>query len=195
MPGMDTIVLPWVIFTIFWGIGFFIEQMDERQKHSFIYNIISGVFKALLFSAFILVYLFFFYYSNIYFLGDILFNQSIISKSIGFLLAIIGMSIALWARTVLGMNWSRDPSLVKSSTLIISGPYNIIRHPIYAGVIVMFLGTAIYLGLLGGFIGLILGSLGAFSKSITEEKELIKQFPKDYPEYKKRVKAFIPFIY
>ncbi len=193
--SIDIIVLPWVIFVVFWGVGFLVEQMAEHKKHSALVNITMGILGALSFSIFIILFLFFFFYSNIYFFGAVLFSRSLISESIGFLISIIGLALALWGRLTLGMNWSRDPLVTKSSKLITKGPYGIVRHPIYSGAIAMFLGTAIYLGLLGGFIGLIVGLLGIFWKTRLEEKELIKQFPKDYSEYKKHARAFIPFIY
>lgn len=191
----DIILLPWVVFIIFWGVGAFMEQMAERQKHSVIFKIATGIFGAVVLSAFMLLYIFFFYYSNISFFGSVLYSQTIISKAVGFIIAIAGLALALWARLVLGMNWSRDPLLVRSNTLITTGPYKLVRHPVYLGVTAMFLGTAIYLGLLGGFIGFTVGFIMVFWKSRLEDQELIKHFPNDYPEYRKRTKSYIPFIY
>jgi protein-S-isoprenylcysteine O-methyltransferase Ste14 len=84
---------------------------------------------------------------------------------------------------------------VRSEKLITIGPYKLARHPIYSGVVTMFLRTAIYLGVHSGYIGFAVGAIMVFLKTIMEEKELVKQFPKDYTEYKKHTRKFIPLIY
>jgi protein-S-isoprenylcysteine O-methyltransferase Ste14 len=154
-----------------------------------------GLLHALVLGGFMLLYVFFFYYSDIFFFSSTLYSQSVLSEAIGLILAMVGLAFTLWARFALGTNWSRDPSVVRSDKLITTGPYKLARHPIYSGVVAMFLGTAIYFGLLGGFIGFAVGAIMVFLKTIIEEKELMKQFPKDYPEHKKHTRAFIPLIY
>jgi protein-S-isoprenylcysteine O-methyltransferase len=59
----------------------------------------------------------------------------------------------------------------------------------------MFIGSVLTIGKIGGFLGIILLLIGIIIRIGNEEKLLTKNFPKEYPEYKKKVKALIPFIF
>ncbi|MBO0695837.1 MAG: isoprenylcysteine carboxylmethyltransferase family protein, partial [Verrucomicrobia bacterium] len=76
------------------------------------------------------------------------------SAWIGAFLCVCGLVFAIWARVILGRNWSGVVTLKEGHELIERGPYRIVRHPIYTGILGMFAGTAIALGYLGGFLGL-----------------------------------------
>src|SRR5260221_8388257 len=67
------------------------------------------------------------------------------------LLVLLGLWIAIWARVTLGGNWSSRVTLKEGHELIQRGPYRLIRHPIYSGLLLMVLGTAILVGRTGGF--------------------------------------------
>ena len=69
------------------------------------------------------------------------------------------MFFAGWARVFLGGNWSSNVTLKEDHTLVRSGPYRIVRHPIYTGLLVALLGTAIALGELRCFLGVILAAI------------------------------------
>ncbi len=62
---------------------------------------------------------------------------------IGALLCIMGIALAIWARVHLGRNWSPAPALKEGHELVTSGPYKLIRHPIYTGVILATLGSTL----------------------------------------------------
>ncbi|HAM51051.1 MAG TPA: hypothetical protein DCP92_10320 [Nitrospiraceae bacterium] len=111
------------------------------------------------------------------------------------LITLIGLIVALWARSTLGGNWSYDVVLKENHELIERGPYAYVRHPIYSGVLLMILGSAIISGRAGSFIVLAILFLGLWFKALQEEKLLAKHFPEVYPKYKQRVKAFIPFLF
>jgi protein-S-isoprenylcysteine O-methyltransferase Ste14 len=111
------------------------------------------------------------------------------------LLALIGLIVALWARSTLGGNWSSDVVLKENHELIERGPYAYVRHPIYSGVLLMALGSAVISGRAGAFIVLAILFLGLWFKALQEERLLTKHFPEVYPKYKQRVKAFIPFLF
>jgi protein-S-isoprenylcysteine O-methyltransferase Ste14 len=76
----------------------------------------------------------------------------------------------------------------------VRGPYRLVRHPIYTGLLAMVVATAIQQGHIGGIIGLILISVSLWIKSSHEEEVMRKQFPDQYPAYRERVKRIIPFI-
>ncbi|HUV68483.1 MAG TPA: isoprenylcysteine carboxylmethyltransferase family protein [Terracidiphilus sp.] len=76
----------------------------------------------------------------------------------GAVLTCAGLLFAVWARAYLGTNWSRSVTIKKDHQLILSGPYALVRHPIYTGILVGFLGSAIALGQVRGVIALLLVS-------------------------------------
>lgn len=109
-------------------------------------------------------------------------------------LGVCGLGICLWARITLGQNWSGTVTLKENHVLVQQGPYRFVRHPIYTGILTMFLGSALLLGHAGGLIAVLL-LLGSFwIKLRLEEMLMLRQFPNDYPAYMQRVKRLIPFI-
>jgi protein-S-isoprenylcysteine O-methyltransferase Ste14 len=109
------------------------------------------------------------------------------------LLVLAGMWIAIWARVTLGGNWSSRVTLKEGHELIQRGPYRFVRHPIYSGLLLMVLGTAVLVGRTGGFFALLICFSGFWFKGRQEELLLTKHLP-GYPEYMARTKALIPFV-
>jgi protein-S-isoprenylcysteine O-methyltransferase Ste14 len=110
------------------------------------------------------------------------------------ILCVAGLGFCFWARTVLGRNWSGTVTLKEDHELIVRGPYRLVRHPIYTGMLGILLGTAILQGHAGGILGLLLVFASFWIKSSHEEEVMLKQFPEQYPAYRARVKRIIPFI-
>ena len=113
---------------------------------------------------------------------------------IGTIVCCLGVIETVWARTTLGRNWSSEPEFKERHQLIQTGPYRYTRHPIYTGILVMFLGTALVVGTLEAFLGFTLCFAAFWIKSRQEEKILSTHFP-EYAEYRTRVKALIPFVF
>lgn len=113
---------------------------------------------------------------------------------IGLALTIIGLGVMAWSRIVLGRNWSATVTIKKDHELVSSGPYAIVRHPLYAGVLLAMFGTAISFGDLRGFIAFFLTFAGWWLKSRTEERFMVKQFGARYLQYQQQVKALIPYL-
>ncbi|MDE2312099.1 MAG: isoprenylcysteine carboxylmethyltransferase family protein [Patescibacteria group bacterium] len=112
----------------------------------------------------------------------------------GFIICALGIALAIWARRHLGANWSSQPALKENHELVTDGPYKIVRHPIYTGMIVAILGSALTGGLfwLGFFVIMIV----IFIRRVKiEEKLMLQQFPNQYPAYKLRTKALVPFVW
>ena len=80
-------------------------------------------------------------------------------------------------------------------TLICRGPYTLVRHPIYSGLLLAFLGVAIILGQIRGLLGVGVLSLAFWLKSRIEEQFMLEQFGADYRHYQERVKALIPYVF
>ncbi len=113
----------------------------------------------------------------------------------GYGLLMAGMLFAGWARIFLGGNWSSSVTLKQDHTLIRSGPYRIVRHPIYTGLLVALLGTAIVLGELRCFIGVILAAVAWKMKSINEEALMVEEFGDQYTRYRLQVKGLVPYLW
>ena len=85
-------------------------------------------------------------------------------------------------------------TLKEEHELIVRGPYQFVRHPIYTGLLTMLAATVIYQGHLGGIIGLVLVFVSLWIKLSEEEELMLKQFPDQYAAYRERVKRIIPFL-
>jgi protein-S-isoprenylcysteine O-methyltransferase Ste14 len=110
------------------------------------------------------------------------------------LFVLAGLVIAVWARVVLGRNWSARVTFKENHELIQSGPYQLVRHPIYSGLLLMILGTAVLSGHLGGFVATIVCFCGFWIKLRQEEVLLTRRLP-GYSEYMTRTKALVPFLF
>ncbi len=114
---------------------------------------------------------------------------------VGFILCGIGIGFSIWARNILGKNWSGKVIIQKEHSLIKEGPYSLVRHPQYTGFLLALFGTALVLGRVFGFVWYLFLMIGLIIKAKQEEKILVQQFPDEYLEYKKKVKMIIPYIY
>ena len=106
-----------------------------------------------------------------------------------------GAWFAVWARLSLGTNWSARVTIKDQHELIQTGPYAFVRHPIYSGLLLMVLGTAVEIGQVRGFLALALAFTGWYLKSRTEDAFMEQHFGNEYARYKQHVKALIPGIF
>ncbi len=112
----------------------------------------------------------------------------------GVVLCIAGLLFCFWARFTLGSNWSGVVTFKGGHELITRGPYAIVRHPIYTGLLIMLVGTVIVFGHVAGIIALPLVFWGLWIKLRYEEKLMLEKFPTEYEVYSRRVKRLIPFV-
>src|SRR6266404_1978552 len=112
----------------------------------------------------------------------------------GLALTLAGAGFAMWARFYLGRNWSASVTIKQDHELVRSGPYAVVRHPIYSGLLLAMIGTAIAVGEMRGALGIILALIGWRTKYSKEEAFMTAQFGADYLKYKREVKALIPFV-
>jgi len=112
----------------------------------------------------------------------------------GDLICVLGLFVALWARGTLAGNWSSDVTFKQGHELIRRGPYRFARHPIYTGLLMMCLGTAVEIGRLRGWLALPLMAIAFWIKLTQEDRLLVRHFPDEYPAYQKQVKAIVPFV-
>jgi protein-S-isoprenylcysteine O-methyltransferase Ste14 len=114
---------------------------------------------------------------------------------LGAVLVIAGLMLALWARVTLGRNWSAAVLVRKDHELVMRGPYALSRHPIYTAILVMFLGTVLAVGTVEAAAGFLLIAASLWIKLGEEERLMMRQFPDEYPAYRRRVKRLVPFIW
>jgi protein-S-isoprenylcysteine O-methyltransferase Ste14 len=113
----------------------------------------------------------------------------------GLALTIAGCAFTISARFYLGNNWSGRPTIKKGHTLVRSGPYGVVRHPIYTGIVLAMLGTAIYMGEIRALIGTLIALIGFKVKSRLEESFMTEHFGTEYANYKQHVKSLVPFVW
>ena len=110
-------------------------------------------------------------------------------------LAALGFLFALWARIQLGTLWSGTITRKDGHVLVQSGPYAIVRHPIYTGLLVACIATVVATGMLHTMLGALLLTLGHWMKARQEERFLAKELgAAEYESYRRRVPMLIPFL-
>lgn len=114
--------------------------------------------------------------------------------AIGLLIEIAFLLLAVWARQLLGRNWSGAVAIKVDQALIRSGPYTFVRHPIYSGMLGAYLGIAIISGEVHALLGVILACVAYWRKVRIEERYLSSVFGTVYAEYQADVRAIIPGI-
>jgi protein-S-isoprenylcysteine O-methyltransferase Ste14 len=112
---------------------------------------------------------------------------------LGALCSVVGIGIAIWARTYLGRNWGMPMTLRADPELVTSGPYARVRHPIYTGVLLAILGSALASSPVW-LVTFVVVAVYFFMSAKREEKDMLARFPDTYPAYKARTKMLIPFV-
>ena len=112
----------------------------------------------------------------------------------GAALTIAGLLFAVWAREHLGRNWSHSVTIKQGHELITTGPYTAVRHPIYTGILIGFLGMAIAISQVRGFIAFALMFLGFWVKLRLEEQWMRTQFGESYATYCQKTAALVPYL-
>ncbi len=113
---------------------------------------------------------------------------------IGAALLVAGLGFTVWARLSLGRNWSGYVTLKAGHRLVRSGPYALVRHPIYTGLLFALLGTTIAVDEWRAVLGLILATASLVRKLRLEERWLTEEFGSEYAAYKDEVKALVPWL-
>lgn len=119
--------------------------------------------------------------------------SSPILQVVGVILFVSGLGLAVWARINLGRNWGMPMSERAEPELVTSGPYSFVRHPIYSGILLGLLGTALATNLYWLIVLTCLGAYFTYSATI-EERLMTTSFPGEYASYKAHTKMLIPFV-
>jgi protein-S-isoprenylcysteine O-methyltransferase len=114
--------------------------------------------------------------------------------ALGLIGTLAGMGTLVWGRQALGDNWSQTVSAKEDQELVTQGPYGLVRHPMYAGGLLAAISSSVVVGGPFAFATLICGSLFLWRVG-AEDRLMEEQFPETYPDYMKRTKRLIPFVW
>jgi protein-S-isoprenylcysteine O-methyltransferase Ste14 len=191
----DRIILAsWAVFLLVWlGLSFFVKRDVRGGRTARAYHVRELVLMAIIV---VLIWSYRRHRSGPHLVSNrlALFVPSLRALWIGAALTAIGIAVAIWARLYIGRNWSPRPAKKEAHELVTTGPYAVVRHPIYTGIILAALGTALT-GTIFGVIVLALAAALFLSRVRTEEQIMLELFPDAYPSYQSRTKRLIPFIW
>ena len=112
----------------------------------------------------------------------------------GLVLFALGLAFAVWARVHIGRNWGLPMTQKSESELVTSGPYRLVRHPIYSGILTAGIGTAVALNWLWLTVVALAAVYFVYS-ALVEERYLADRFPDTYPAYKRSTRMLVPFVF
>jgi len=120
-------------------------------------------------------------------------NTSALMGLIGFVLAALGIALAILARAYLGRNWGMPMSRKENRELVMSGPYALVRHPIYGGMLLAMLGSALAQSVFWVLPLVVYGPYFILSARQVE-RHLVQEFGDDYRAYMRRTKLLLPYV-
>lgn len=177
----------WVVFLVIWAIGAARTKQTKRQQSDASQVVQRGLAAAgaiLLFAPRL----------GVGWLDAGLLPDSDELAYTGLALTFAGIAFAVWARFALGRNWSAVVTIKQDHELIRSGPYALVRHPIYTGMLLGIAGTALAFDQVRSLLAFVSVTMGFWLKLRTEESFMIQQFGDQYRRYRREVKALIPFV-
>ena len=178
----------WVIFWVYWSFGSR-RRHPSKRKVALTFTVVNT---SLLYLGFLLIWLGRGISGP---LGLLVIPQSTLIAVTGTAFTIIGVVFAIWSRLSLKKNWSGVVVITEGQQLIRGGPYAIVRHPIYTGMLLALLGTMLVASTIGSLLGFFLTILSLWQKAAIEEQFLQVEFGEQYTQYQREVKFLIPFIY
>jgi protein-S-isoprenylcysteine O-methyltransferase Ste14 len=180
-PVIIVIGIGWVIFWIAWLVAAFTAKASRSRGGRLAGSrIVLAIVVVILFRA------------NVHHGSERI--DGPVLEGIGLALWIAGIALAVWARLYIGRNWGMPMSRQEEPNLVTTGPYRFIRHPIYTGIILAMIGTALAISLFGLIVVAVIAAFFAYSAS-REERFLAEEFPATFPDYKARTKLLIPFVF
>ena len=122
------------------------------------------------------------------------FNATPWRAALGLALLGLGLGFAIWARVHIGRNWGAPMTQKEEPELVTSGPYRLMRHPIYSGILLAGIATAVALNWFWLTAVALAGIYFVYSATI-EERYMTGQFPDAYPVYKRSTRMLVPYIH
>ncbi|HEY1645897.1 MAG TPA: isoprenylcysteine carboxylmethyltransferase family protein, partial [Candidatus Saccharimonadales bacterium] len=161
------IVVIWLVFWVYWFTKAFGSKRNQSRSTGFV-----GLRIALLILVLLLLRVGFIKNK-----GSGLYDHNVTLETIGFIVFLAGLTLAIWARVYLGQNWGMPRTKKNDPELVTTGPYAYIRHPIYTGILLGMAGTALASSYYW-FIAFLVMGIYFISSATVEEKNMTEQFPK-----------------
>jgi protein-S-isoprenylcysteine O-methyltransferase Ste14 len=120
--------------------------------------------------------------------------DTVLTGVAGVTITTAGLAFATWSRIHLGKFWSSMVLIKAGHHLIRTGPYRIVRNPMYAGMLAALVGAVVAIGDLMAFVVVGIIIIGLWMKIKAEEEILQETFGEEYTRFKREVKALIPYI-
>ena len=181
------IEIPWIVFVVYWALGALKTGRTVRtesfvSRYGILFTQILGF--VLLFSG----------EAGIGLLGHKVLPRTYVLGFTGVALTWVGIGLALWARWHLGQYWSARITIKEDHKLIRTGPYARLRHPIYSGLDLAAIGSAIAIDRWRCVVGVCLIILAHSIKAKREEAMLSAQFGADFQEHCRLTGFLLPRI-
>jgi protein-S-isoprenylcysteine O-methyltransferase Ste14 len=178
----------WIAFLIYWQVKAVHTKKTQRLEPA-----VSRILRAL--SVLVAIVILSTTWIPLPWLYRPLWRAGVCPFWLGAALTVGGLLFAVWAREHLGRNWSSSVTIKQDHELITTGPYSVVRHPIYTGILGGFLGLAIAISEVRGFVVFILIFVGFWAKFSMEEKWMRSQFGETYAAYVRRTAALVPYVF
>ncbi len=175
----------WVLFALYWLVSALRRKKTKRRES-------IGQRLAYILPIFVAVYLLYYSPTDFGFLSTYFVPHTLEVQWIGVAIMAAGLAFAVWARVHLGTNWSGTVTLKEGHELIRTGPYRNVRHPIYTGILIGFLGSAIVNGQVRGLVAVGVIWLSFFIKARREESFLAQEFGPKFVEHTQHTGMFLP---
>ena len=185
---IDFVVYCWGVFVLVGIIASAMSAKRAKERQSWVGRAVTVGFVVVTFLLLAGVI-------NVWGLNTPIWQGTPVLRIIGDVVTVAGLVTAAWARLSLGGNWSATITFKEGHELVERGPYRFVRHPMYSGVLLMILGTAVVAGRISGFVALVIFFLAVWQKLRQEEALLMKHFPDAYRQYMSRTKALVPFLF
>ena len=182
------VAIPWAVLAIVWLAAAFTNKRTARRQPT-VSMIVHIALLALAFN------LMFGEYFRVGFLRARFMPGTDATVWLGLAATLAGTALAIWARFYLGRNWSGTVTVKQDHTLVRRGPYTFVRHPIYSGLSLAMFGTALAYGEVRCLVAAVLVIFEWKRKSLLEERFMIEQFGAQYVEYRREVKALVPYVW
>jgi protein-S-isoprenylcysteine O-methyltransferase Ste14 len=178
-------LIPWYAFGIYWIVTA-IRAKSAKHIEPFVPRFVT------IFAVALTLSLLFWDWPMFPFLSQYFLQPTPVIRWIGVALTTLGAAIAIWARTRLGTNWSAEVGVKQGHELIRSGPYAYVRHPIYTGLLVAIVGTAVVICQVRGLLAIVVILLAHSLKAKREEALMACEFGERYQEYRKQTGFLFP---
>ena len=189
MPAREVFHLlvefPWIVFVLYWIVSA-IRTRDTLQTESFASRYAILLIEA---AGFVLLFR---HSAGIGFLGNRFMHRTLASAIVGSILTWMGIGLAIWARYHLAEYWSARITIKEDHQLIRTGPYARLRHPIYSGIVLAAIGSAVVIDQWRCVLGVCLVLIGYCIKARKEETMLTQQFGDAFREHQKHAGFLIP---